>query len=79
MGGTNSGRSHEPQQCGEAHLTNTLSWARCKTPPQKKTRQGTPKGYPNLVFSLKIEVCKKLIKSKTSIKYLSDTVNWFLR
>ena len=25
MGGTNSGRSHEPQQCGGAHLPNTLS------------------------------------------------------
>ena len=47
--------------------------------PAKKDEARTPKGYPNLVFSLKIEVCKKLIKSKTSIKYLSDTVNWFLR
>ena len=27
-----------------------------KRPRKKKTRQGTPKGYPNLVFSLKIEV-----------------------
>ena len=25
MGGSNSGRSHEPQQCGGAHLPNTLS------------------------------------------------------
>ena len=25
MGGSNSGRSHEPQQCGGAHLSNTLS------------------------------------------------------
>ncbi len=24
MGGSNSGRSHEPQQCGGAHLPNTL-------------------------------------------------------
>ena len=24
MGGTNSGRSHEPQRCGGAHLPNTL-------------------------------------------------------
>ena len=39
-----------PRKKGEARR------ARCKTPPQKKTRQGTPKGYPNLVFSLKIEV-----------------------
>ena len=25
MGGSNFGRSHEPQQCGGAHLPNTLS------------------------------------------------------
>ena len=25
MGGSNFGRSHEPQQCGGAHLSNTLS------------------------------------------------------
>ena len=25
MGGTNFGRSHEPQRCGGAHLPNTLS------------------------------------------------------
>ena len=25
MGGSNSGRSHEPQQCGGAHVSNTLS------------------------------------------------------
>ena len=165
MGGTNSGRSHEPQRCGGAHLPNTLSSPNAapgggigglpehrlpddphpkKAPypaqpyrlpapqqlpphqngkssaygvrgsrgaeppgrfsaaaagrrrsrgnprgagekgalqntPRKKGEARTPKGYPNLVFSLKIEVCKKLIKSKTSIKYLSDTVNWFLR
>ena len=25
MGGSNFGRSHEPQQCGGAHVSNTLS------------------------------------------------------
>ena len=123
MGGSNFGRSHEPQQSGGAHVSNTLSSPNAalaggiggppehpipddpppqkasierytsashhsktgaapkhskaapiasggprgqsppgaagrvaKRPRKKKTRQGTPKGYPNLVFSLKIEV-----------------------
>ena len=62
-----------------AHVAGFAIQGALQNTPIKKTRQGTPKGYPNLVFSLQIKARKKPIKSKTSIRYLSDTVSWSLR
>ena len=44
MGGSNFGRSHEPQQCGGAHLPNTLSSGALQNTPAKKDEARNPKG-----------------------------------